>query len=60
MTRKRVIVVTGASSGVGRAIVRAFAEGQARIARIARGQEGLEAAASEIEGRRRRSLGNSP
>ncbi|MDX3910159.1 MAG: SDR family oxidoreductase [Sphingobium sp.] len=44
-----VIVVTGASAGVGRAVVRRFARDGARIALIARGMDGLEAAAREVE-----------
>jgi NAD(P)-dependent dehydrogenase (short-subunit alcohol dehydrogenase family)/pimeloyl-ACP methyl ester carboxylesterase len=43
----RVVVVTGASAGVGRATVRAFAARGDRIALIARGAAGLEAAAAE-------------
>jgi NAD(P)-dependent dehydrogenase (short-subunit alcohol dehydrogenase family) len=43
----RVVVVTGASAGVGRAAVRAFAARGDRIALIARGSAGLEAAAAE-------------
>ena len=43
-----VAVVTGASSGVGRAIARAYAAEGARVALVARGVEGLEAAASEV------------
>ncbi|EZP71650.1 Short chain dehydrogenase family protein [Sphingomonas paucimobilis] len=43
------IVVTGASAGVGRAVVRRFARDGARIALIARGKDGLEAAAREVE-----------
>jgi NAD(P)-dependent dehydrogenase (short-subunit alcohol dehydrogenase family) len=41
-------VVTGASSGVGRAIVRALAREGARVALIARNRDGLEAAAAEV------------
>lgn len=44
----RVVVVTGASAGVGRATVRAFAKQGCSIGLIARGTEGLEAAANEV------------
>jgi short-subunit dehydrogenase len=44
-----VVVVTGASSGVGRAIAHAFAKRRAHIGLLARGQEGLDATASEVE-----------
>jgi len=41
-------VVTGASSGVGRAIAREFADQGARVALLARGIDGLEAAGTEL------------
>jgi NAD(P)-dependent dehydrogenase (short-subunit alcohol dehydrogenase family) len=44
-----VIVVTGASAGVGRAIVREFAKEKAKIGLIARGVDGLEATRKEVE-----------
>jgi NAD(P)-dependent dehydrogenase (short-subunit alcohol dehydrogenase family) len=44
-----VVVITGASAGVGRATVRAFAEVGASIGLIARGRDGLEAARREVE-----------
>jgi len=44
MASPEVVVVTGASAGVGRAVVRRFARDGARIALLARGREGLEAA----------------
>ncbi len=44
-----VVVVTGASAGLGRAIARAFAAEGARIALLARGRDGLEAARYEVE-----------
>jgi NAD(P)-dependent dehydrogenase (short-subunit alcohol dehydrogenase family) len=44
-----VVVVTGASAGVGRATVRAFARQGARIGLLARGKDGLEAARREVE-----------
>ncbi|MEU4077122.1 hypothetical protein DEJ45_03755 [Streptomyces venezuelae] len=45
----RTVVVTGASAGVGRAVARAFGASGARVALLARGRVGLEAAAEEIE-----------
>src|SRR5688500_4782753 len=45
----RVVVVTGASAGVGRATVREFAREGASIALLARGEEGLEGARREVE-----------
>ncbi len=45
----RVVVITGASAGVGRATVRAFARQGACIGLLARGLDGLEAARSEVE-----------
>ncbi|MFO0578819.1 MAG: SDR family oxidoreductase [Polyangia bacterium] len=45
----KVVVVTGASAGVGRAVARAFAQSGARVGLIARGPDGLEAARREIE-----------
>jgi len=47
--RNKVIVITGASAGVGRATARAFAREGAKLALIARGQAGLDAARREIE-----------
>ncbi|WP_126173677.1 SDR family oxidoreductase [Altericroceibacterium xinjiangense] len=44
-----VVVVTGASAGVGRAVVRRFAQDKAKIALIARGIEGLEGTKREVE-----------
>jgi NAD(P)-dependent dehydrogenase (short-subunit alcohol dehydrogenase family) len=44
-----VVVVTGASAGLGRAIVRAFAREGAHIGLLARGHDGLEGARSEVE-----------
>jgi NADP-dependent 3-hydroxy acid dehydrogenase YdfG len=45
---KVVVVVTGASSGVGRAIARAFGANGCRLALIARNEQALHAAAAEI------------
>ena len=52
----KVVVVTGASAGVGRAAVRAFAREGADLALLARGRDGLEAAAREVEELGRRAL----
>ncbi|MET9785227.1 SDR family NAD(P)-dependent oxidoreductase [Streptomyces canus] len=49
MKHGKVVVVTGASGGVGRATARAFAERGARVALLARGREGLAAAADEVQ-----------
>jgi NAD(P)-dependent dehydrogenase (short-subunit alcohol dehydrogenase family) len=45
----RVAVITGASAGVGRAAAVAFAERGADVGLLARGGDGLEAAAKEVE-----------
>ena len=49
MESKKVVVVTGASAGLGRAIVREFAKEGADVALIARGIDGLEGAKREVE-----------
>ena len=46
---QEVVVVTGASAGVGRAVAREFGKRRARVALLARGTDGLEAARREIE-----------
>ncbi|TML42958.1 MAG: SDR family oxidoreductase [Actinobacteria bacterium] len=46
---EQVMVVTGASSGVGRAIARAAGERGAKVVVAARGEDGLAAAVEEIE-----------
>jgi NAD(P)-dependent dehydrogenase (short-subunit alcohol dehydrogenase family) len=52
----KVAVVTGASSGVGRAIARAYAAHGADVALIARNVDALEAAAAEVRGYGRRAM----
>jgi NAD(P)-dependent dehydrogenase (short-subunit alcohol dehydrogenase family) len=54
--KDKVVVVTGASAGVGRAAVRAFAKKGAHVALIARGVDGLEGARREVEALGRRAL----
>jgi NAD(P)-dependent dehydrogenase (short-subunit alcohol dehydrogenase family) len=45
----RVVVVTGASAGVGRATARAFGKRGDRVALLARGEEGLRDAVAEVQ-----------
>jgi NAD(P)-dependent dehydrogenase (short-subunit alcohol dehydrogenase family) len=52
----QVVVVTGASAGVGRAIVRRFAEEGADLGLIARGRERLDQTVRDVERRGRRAL----
>ncbi len=47
--KHKVVVITGASAGVGRATVRKFAKHGARIGLIARGLDGLKGAQREVE-----------
>jgi NAD(P)-dependent dehydrogenase (short-subunit alcohol dehydrogenase family) len=51
-----VVVVTGASAGVGRATVREFAREGARIGLLARGRDRLEATRAEVEAAGGRAL----
>src|SRR2546429_4936398 len=53
---KQVIVITGASAGVGRATVRAFARQRADVGLLARGVDGLEGARREVEAAGGRAL----
>jgi NAD(P)-dependent dehydrogenase (short-subunit alcohol dehydrogenase family) len=56
MADNEVVVITGASSGIGRAIARRFARPGVDIALIARGREGLETARQEVESRGARAM----
>lgn len=47
--REKIVVITGASAGIGRACAREFARHGCNVALIARGREGLQAAAQEVE-----------
>lgn len=51
-----VVVITGASAGVGRAIAQAFARCGARVALLARGREGLAGACKDVEAAGGRAL----
>ncbi len=48
MRQAEVVVITGASGGIGRATARKFGSEGAKVALLARGRSGLEAAASEV------------
>jgi short-subunit dehydrogenase len=48
MENTKVVVITGASSGIGRALARRFAQDGASIALLARGAVGLQAVADEV------------
>ena len=52
----RVVVVTGASAGLGRAIAHAFADRGDDVALLARGGDGLQASAEEVRRRGVRAL----
>jgi NAD(P)-dependent dehydrogenase (short-subunit alcohol dehydrogenase family) len=54
--KPEVVVVTGASAGVGRATVRAFAQQGAHIGLVARGRDGLEGARREVDAAGGRAL----
>ncbi|MGH8944849.1 MAG: SDR family oxidoreductase [Acidimicrobiia bacterium] len=51
MPSTETVVITGASSGVGRATARLFAEEGAKVALLARGDDGLQATADEVRAR---------
>jgi NAD(P)-dependent dehydrogenase (short-subunit alcohol dehydrogenase family) len=48
MSKRGIVVVSGASAGIGRATARRFAQAGWRVAVFARGTDGLDAAAREI------------
>ncbi|HQA69688.1 MAG TPA: SDR family NAD(P)-dependent oxidoreductase, partial [Aggregatilineales bacterium] len=56
MQKPEVVVVTGASAGVGRATVREFAQRGAYIGLLARDRERLEEARREVEAMGGRAL----
>jgi NAD(P)-dependent dehydrogenase (short-subunit alcohol dehydrogenase family) len=56
ISNPQVVVVTGASAGVGRATAREFAARGARLALIARGRAGLEGARADVEAAGGRAL----
>ncbi|MDN3358752.1 SDR family oxidoreductase [Actinomadura sp. DC4] len=56
MSGSRVVVVTGASGGIGRAAARRFGSQGASVALLARGETGLNAAAEEVRAAGGRAL----
>ena len=56
MPKRQVVVVTGGSAGLGRAIVRRFATAGADVAIIARGEERLDSARRDVEAAGGRAL----
>ena len=55
MAEREVVVVTGASGGVGRAVAREFAKHGAAVGLLARGRAGLAATTRDV-----RDLGGVP
>lgn len=49
LSKPEVVVVTGASAGLGRAIIQRFARDGAHIGLLARGRDGLEGARKDVE-----------
>lgn len=56
MKKPEVVVITGASAGVGRATAREFGRHRAHVGLVARGEDGLEGARQEIEDLRGKAL----
>jgi NAD(P)-dependent dehydrogenase (short-subunit alcohol dehydrogenase family) len=56
LSRPEVVVITGASAGLGRATAKAFAREGAHIGLLARGRDGLEGARRDVEGLGGRAL----
>jgi NAD(P)-dependent dehydrogenase (short-subunit alcohol dehydrogenase family) len=56
MPEKKIVVITGASAGVGRATARAFASAGFDVALLARGSAGLAGAVSDVEAAGGRAL----
>lgn len=54
--QRQVVVVTGASAGIGRAVARRFADQGAWVGLLARGETGLAAAAREVRDRGGKAL----
>lgn len=55
-SKPEVVVITGASAGVGRAVARLFAREGAGVALLARGRDGLEGARRDVEAEGGRAL----
>src|SRR5436305_13615335 len=53
----RVVVVTGGSAGVGRAAVRALADRGWDVENLARGEQGVRGAVTDVQDRGRRAVG---
>ena len=49
--KPQIVVVTGASAGIGRAVATAFGARGATVGVMARGEDGLDGAAREVERR---------
>ncbi len=57
--KDKVVVITGASAGLGRAISRAFGAHGAKVGLIARGEDGLKATVADVERLGGRAIGIS-